>query len=274
MPRRLSGTDYRFILDTIDIAYSAPDPQSMFRAVFEKFDKWIGISSGVFLPVDSETGEFRREGSVKLNIDDQAYSEFFTYYAGCHPLVQRNIHMMTVNKSHRLTDFVAASDLPDTEWGRDFQPKVPIFYELSANLGFQGIPTAGLALHRKKHDRDFAEREIVVLDVLLPHLSRSLQNVTRLESMSLSRGRIRRKLAGFGLTPREEEVAVLVVGGLSNRQIAECLFISEMTVKDHLKSLFGKLDLRRRSELAPKVLGLEPAEMRPESVKVGKNRLT
>ncbi|MHB8391718.1 MAG: helix-turn-helix transcriptional regulator [Acidobacteriaceae bacterium] len=274
MPCRLSGTDYRFILDTIDTAYAAPDPQSMFLAVFEKFDKWIGISSGVFLPVDSKTGEFRREGSVKLNIDDQAYSEFFTYYARRHPLVQKNVHRTTVNKSHRLTDYVPASDLPDTEWGRDFQPKVPIFYELSANLGFQGIPTAGLALHRKKHDRDFAEREIVVLDVLLPHLSRSLQNVTSPESVGLPQDRIRRKLAGLGLTPREEGVAALVAGGLSNRQIAGRLFISEMTVKDHLKSIFGKLGIRRRSELAPKALGLMPAEAQPRSAKAGKNTLT
>lgn len=67
---------------------------------------------------------------------------------------------------------------------------------------------------------------------------------------------IRSKLTGFGLTPRQEEIAVLIVRGLSNREIAERLFISEQTVRDHIYDIFGKLQVRRRSELTAKVLGL------------------
>ena len=66
------------------------------------------------------------------------------------------------------------------------------------------------------------------------------------------------RLDGFTLSDREKEVAALVVRGHSNREIAERLFISEMTVKDHLKSIFGKLEIRRRGELAAKVLGFTP----------------
>lgn len=64
------------------------------------------------------------------------------------------------------------------------------------------------------------------------------------------------KLTVFGLSIRERQIAGLVIKGLSNREIAERLFISELTVKDHLKNVFGKVAIRRRSELAHKVLNI------------------
>jgi DNA-binding NarL/FixJ family response regulator len=50
------------------------------------------------------------------------------------------------------------------------------------------------------------------------------------------------------LTPREQQVLQLLVKGLANKQIADLLNISEHTVKDHLKSVFGKLQVVDRTE--------------------------
>ncbi len=50
------------------------------------------------------------------------------------------------------------------------------------------------------------------------------------------------------LTPREHEVLALVSDGLSNRDIAQSLAISEHTVKFHLASIFGKLGVSTRTE--------------------------
>jgi DNA-binding NarL/FixJ family response regulator len=52
------------------------------------------------------------------------------------------------------------------------------------------------------------------------------------------------------LTPREEEVAVLVAQGLTNRQIASRLVISEATVETHLARIFRKLGLQSRTQLS------------------------
>ena len=51
------------------------------------------------------------------------------------------------------------------------------------------------------------------------------------------------------LTEREREVITLVGGGHRNKQIADRLFISEGTVRNHLTSIFGKLEVSDRFEL-------------------------
>lgn len=52
------------------------------------------------------------------------------------------------------------------------------------------------------------------------------------------------------LTPRENEVAAAVRQGLRNREVARELHITEHTVKQNLKSIYRKLGVRSRTELA------------------------
>lgn len=52
------------------------------------------------------------------------------------------------------------------------------------------------------------------------------------------------------LSERELEVLELVSGGLSNKEIAQKLFISENTVKHHLKNILAKLQMQNRAQAA------------------------
>lgn len=52
------------------------------------------------------------------------------------------------------------------------------------------------------------------------------------------------------LTPREFEIAQLVALGKTNRAIAAFLCLSQRTVENHLYSIYSKLDVSSRTELA------------------------
>ena len=52
----------------------------------------------------------------------------------------------------------------------------------------------------------------------------------------------------LGITPREIEIMEAMAAGLSNREIAERLFVSENTVKTHAARLFDKLSAQRRTQ--------------------------
>ena len=91
------------------------------------------------------------------------------------------------------------------------------------------------ALAVTRESEPFDEADVRLMNRLSLHAS------TRL-------GEIGRELTG--LTPRETQVAEAARRGLRNREIASLLSLSEYTVKQMLKSIFRKLGLRSRAQLA------------------------
>lgn len=61
----------------------------------------------------------------------------------------------------------------------------------------------------------------------------------------------------LGLTPREAQIAALLAAGLSLPMIAERLHLGIGTMRNHLKSIFGKTDTRRQGELIALLLRLQ-----------------
>ncbi len=85
----------------------------------------------------------------------------------------------------------------------------------------------GLKLTRRRET-------VVVREVLVPAPSTFVRDEAKLESL--------------GITPRELEILELIAEGLSNREIAERVFVSENTVKTHSSRVFDKLGARRRTQ--------------------------
>ena len=85
----------------------------------------------------------------------------------------------------------------------------------------------GLRLPRHK-------KTVVVREILVPAPDKFVRDQSKLESL--------------GITPRELEILQLIAEGLSNKEIAERVYVSENTVKTHSSSVFSKLGARRRTQ--------------------------
>ncbi len=68
--------------------------------------------------------------------------------------------------------------------------------------------------------------------------------VTLSEPFLVNESRVR----DLGITKRELQILELIAQGLSNREIAEKLFVSENTVKTHSSRLLDKLSAKRRTQ--------------------------
>lgn len=53
----------------------------------------------------------------------------------------------------------------------------------------------------------------------------------------------------FGLTPREREILAQVIGGQSNKEISDTLFISPNTVRNHIYNIYKKMGVKNRLQL-------------------------
>ena len=76
------------------------------------------------------------------------------------------------------------------------------------------------------------------------HVMVLVEKVTEKHEINLRKAR-----SGFGLSVREVETVALVAQGLSNKEIGSKLFVSEHTVKDHIKNIMRKMTASSRSEI-------------------------
>jgi DNA-binding NarL/FixJ family response regulator len=87
-----------------------------------------------------------------------------------------------------------------------------------------------------------------------PSLSRAVELSSRVapdpQARSMSRPDTTWPESAEPLTEREREVAALLAQGMSNREIAATLVISESTAEVHVKHILNKLGLRSRSQVA------------------------
>lgn len=97
------------------------------------------------------------------------------------------------------------------------------------------------------------------------HLHRAAdRELRRRRSRGPRRTRGDRSVGLAALTRRQREVADLVAAGLSNRQIARRLRVSEKTVEMHLTHVFAKLDVAARAAVATAVTRAAPAATRSD----------
>jgi len=115
----------------------------------------------------------------------------------------------------------------------------------------------GLRITRR---REIIRETVVVREVLVPAESHEPPVSNAKPGAPGDAGRQQAQQQALGITARELEILTLVARGLSNREIATQLFVSENTVKTHCARAFDKLGAARRTQAVRrgKELGLLP----------------
>lgn len=215
--------------------------------------------------MQAETSQIHKPIRVLL-VDDQAIVR-----AGLRLLVEMKGNMEVVGETDNLAEAsaIASREQPDiilldlilaNESGLDYVPKLLSFSRESRILILTGVDdpalhqravqlgAMGFVLKHKAPDELIkaiqkvsigeAWLDRVTMAKVLAELSRPNKDNDYSESAKIA-----------SLTKREREIISLVVLGMKNKQIANRLSISEVTVRHHLTSVFSKLELSDRFEL-------------------------
>jgi DNA-binding CsgD family transcriptional regulator len=114
----------------------------------------------------------------------------------------------------------------------------------------------GAALRRHRHRADAREPLRRGLDMAHRFGAQFIAEQARTELLATGARPRRLVLTGVdSLTPSERRVAQLAAQGLSNRQIAQALFVSLRTVEAHLAHIYPKLDVSSRRDLSKALAG-------------------
>jgi len=135
-------------------------------------------------------------------------------------------------------------------------PPIDYFMRTHSRMGFEVAPGSEHGCY------EGIPAPMLVLDTRGNRLARLLEQLMRRAGIPWRQSSEPSESGGWELlSAREREVARLVAEGLSNIDIATRLYVSEGTVKKHLSTVFEKLGLKRRSQLAVR-LGLASGRYR------------
>ncbi|WP_226037233.1 LuxR C-terminal-related transcriptional regulator [Aquibacillus saliphilus] len=123
---------------------------------------------------------------------------------------------------------------------------LPFYQQLLESFGFKEVPGAT--------NYDFGNRypsPSYILDVRGQRLSKYLEAFTRKGNKN---NRINDINDRYSFTEREQDIVLLILDEYSNAQIAERLFVAEVTVKKHMSRILKKVNVKNRAQLIKRLM--------------------
>jgi DNA-binding CsgD family transcriptional regulator len=139
----------------------------------------------------------------------------------------------------------------------DLEAASVLFEQCGYDIGLAAcLVDLGALLRRTKRRSDAREPLRRALEIAQRIGSHRYAERARIElAASGARARSVMRVGVDALTPSELRIAGLAASGLSNPEIAQQLFVTRKTVEKHLGSVFAKLDVKQRGELAVALSG-------------------
>ena len=184
---------------------------------------------------NAESGRF--DGRVALNMDPANLDRYGEWHQHHDPIT---FVLQSHRRATRVTDVMPQRELMRTEFFTDFLSRDGLHWGMNLHA-FEGNRALGdLRIWRRKGRGDFGDHEKALLDLIEPAFIAALRRARPATDTP----------AACALSPREREVALAVLRGLTDKQIARELGLSVSSVRTYLGRLFEKTGASRRAGLA------------------------
>jgi DNA-binding CsgD family transcriptional regulator len=215
-----------FVLEVADVGRSDPFQPFLLR----RLGDLVGAQSVSYCEIDRMRGETDYEACSDPAPGDRGEEEAYWATVHEHPIRKHRVATGSI-QAFKFHDFLTPGQLRKTEFYADYiRPWATPFV---MTFGLPAPTGRSRTFILVRESRDFGERERAIVELLQPHLARARRDA-ELASHS-------------ALTRRETQVLGCVADGLTNRGIAELLWISPGTVRRHLDNIYSKLDVHTRT---------------------------
>ena len=255
------------LLQVLELAYELSGespPGELPPELLSRLGDLVGCDLASCARVDHRAGRL-----LSMTVDDPARSPArlpgFEVVLGQHPgFAAYRRGRLGAGDSVALSDLADPRSLDRLPLYTDYYRRIGTVDQLLCVLRVEPRQGSVLAFHRSR--RGFTTRDRQVAELLAPHVSRALAR-GRQAAAAASAARIadrtreeveRAASRLASLTDREREVALLVAGGATDREIARSLGVSHRTVQKHLEQAYRKLELTNRTSLAAVAAGTAP----------------
>lgn len=191
---------------------------------------------------------------VTDNMEEQYLTSYFKVYESIDIMFW--FFSQNQNDIYKQTDYITSAMLDTSVFYTEWMQPQNIRYSMGSRVARGDILYGSVNLWRGEQGGDFSDDEIEILKILNKHLALYFYNrypngIRRNDENEYSDTLIHL----YNLTARESEIVDLVYQGMTSRQIAKKLFISENTVKKHTYNIFKKMKVSSRSQIIKIVHG-------------------
>ncbi|MFE3028651.1 helix-turn-helix transcriptional regulator [Nocardia tengchongensis] len=235
----LTAEDHRRLIGVLETVDRAADLFEFRERLVVALQSWFGFIGVAVLHGDTLAEAISEGCGVQGGYTSEFMTDYAERWAEMDPLRSEAVPGLL-----RTRGVIRLSEVPGSDaFRREFLHPNGITDKAAMLVdgGPAGVLCVGMAV---ADSPSVPERDIALLHALRRHLA-------PLVADQLARDRERRAAtANWQLTPREWEVADLAARGLTNRQIAERLFIGVDTVKKHLSRVLAETACTSRTQLA------------------------
>ncbi len=246
----LTEQDWMALTSVINKLNQSKNEKSMRRIFLDEVEKLISYDMAIFDLSMLDNGNFVSlyDPIVKSKFSKQFEESFIEKYDTEFYMTSytRWIHFEKDPLVYNETDVINEAIRKHSKYYKEYLEPEGLIYACGCNIVDRGVNFGAITFYRTELSGDFDKRDLKILEQLQPHVITKLSQCINYVYEYDVRERFIMK---YGLTDREMEIVHLVSDGLGNEEISEKLYISVHTVKKHMTNIFGKLEVKRRSQI-------------------------